>query len=143
MSAFWRIWLIVWAWGVILFGVVIAGGAFEATEGPIRFIYETLQGPGPMTLDPAIMRFSQGVLGGVSIGWGLTVLLVIPPAIALGDKGHPFWIAITLGLGAWFVVDSSLSIATGFGLNVVPNVLLAVGYLIPVLATGRLKKPAG
>lgn len=143
MSAFWRTWLIVWAVSIIVFGFVIAGGAFEATEGLIRLIYENLQGPGPLELDAPIMRFSQGVLGGVTIGWGVTVLLMLRPIIALGDKGHPFWVAIAVGLAAWYVIDSALSIATGFGLNVVPNTVLAIGYVIPMLATGKLKKPSG
>jgi hypothetical protein len=142
MSLFWRIWLIVWAWSVIVFGVVIAGGAFEATSGPIRFIYESLQGPGPITFDP-VLRFSLGVMGGVSIGWGVTGLMVILAAIRLGDVAQPFWAAVLVGLAAWFVVDSALSIATGFGLNVVPNILLLGGYIIAMVATGKLKKSGG
>jgi hypothetical protein len=142
MTPFWRTWLIVWAWSIIVFGFVIAGGAFEATSAPLRFIYESLQGPGPITFD-APMRFSQGVLGGVTIGWGVTVLLMLPTVMDLGEKGRPFWMAIAAGLAAWFVIDSTLSVATGFGLNVVPNVALAVGFLIPMWATGELKKSAG
>ena len=32
MSTFWRNWLLVWSVGVLIFGVVLAGGAFEATR---------------------------------------------------------------------------------------------------------------
>ncbi len=142
MTTFWRTWLMVWATGIIVFGAVIAGGAFEATSGPIRFIYESLQGPGPITFD-APMRFNQGVLGGVTIGWGITVLLMLQAAADLGEKGRPFWVAITAGIAAWFVIDSALSIATGFALNVIPNLALLAGFIIPMLATGKLKKSAG
>lgn len=142
MTPFWRTWLIVWAWSVVVFGFVIAGGAFEATSGPIRFIYESLQGPGPITFD-APMRFNQGVLGGVTIGWGITVLLMLQAAADLGEKGRPFWVAIAAGIAAWFVIDSALSIATGFALNVIPNLALLAGFIIPMLATGKLKKSAG
>jgi hypothetical protein len=138
VTVFWQTWLILWAWSVIVFGLVIAGGAFDATSGPIRFIYESLQGPGPFTFD-APMRFSQGVLGAVSIGWGLTVLMMLRPAIDLGEKGRPFWVAIAAGITAWFVIDSALSVATGFGLNVIPNLTLLAGFLIPMFATGKLK----
>ncbi|MEQ1867279.1 MAG: hypothetical protein HOP13_09260 [Alphaproteobacteria bacterium] len=141
MSPFWRTWLIVWATSVIVFGFVIAGGAFDATSSPIRLIYESLQGPAPFTFD-APTRFSQGVLGAVTIGWGVTVLLMLPAVIDLGEKGRTFWIAIAAGLAAWFVIDSALSIATGFGLNVIANTALAVGFLIPMLATGTLKRSA-
>lgn len=141
MSAFWRTWLILWAWSVIVFGIVIAGGAFEATSGPISAIYDLLQGPAPISNDPAL-RFSLGVMGGVSIGWGVTGLFAILAAIKLGDKGQPVWNAVTLGLIAWFISDSALSIATGYGLNVVPNILLLGGYLIPLVANGKLMKSA-
>ena len=141
MSPFWRNWLIIWAWSVILFGVIIAGGAFEATSGPISALYDLLQGPGPITNDPAL-RFSLAVMGCVSIGWGVTGLLAIMAAIKLGDKGQPVWNAITLGLFVWFISDCALSFATGYGLNVVPNILLLTGYLIPLIASGKLMKSA-
>ena len=141
MTPFWRTWLIVWALSVIVFGFVIAGGAFEATSGPISAIYDSLQGPGPITYEPAL-RFSLGVMGGVTIGWGVTVLLMLRAIMNLGDKAQPFWTAISAGLAAWFLVDCALSIATGFGLNVIPNTALAVGYLIPMLAIGKLTKSA-
>lgn len=32
MSAFWRSWLNVWAWVVIVFGLVLAGGGLDATD---------------------------------------------------------------------------------------------------------------
>lgn len=141
MSAFWRIWLIVWAWGVIVFGIVIAGGAFEATSGPISFTYQTLQGGIAPTFDPAL-RFSLAVMGAVSIGWGVTTLMVILAAIKMGDNAQPLWNAVTAGVFSWFVIDSFLSVATGFGLNVIPNIALLVGYLIATLATGKLVKSA-
>lgn len=141
MSAFWRAWLIVWCGSVVVFGLVLAGGAFEATSGPVRLIFEGLQGPGELDLDPA-MRFSLAVMGGVSIGWAVTMLMVIFAAIQLGDRARPIWVGLTVGLAVWFVIDSSLSVATGFGLNVVPNTVLIATYLIAVLASGRFKKAA-
>lgn len=39
----------------------------------------------------------------------------------------------------WCVIDSSLSVATGFGLNKVPNTGLLIAHLIRVLASGALK----
>jgi len=141
MSASWRVWLIVWCVGIFIFGAVLAGGAFEATSGPVRLVYEALQGRGPLNFDPA-MRFSLGVMGGISIGWAMTMLLGIRAAIELGDRARPVWVALTLGLATWFVIDSTLSIATGFGMNVIPNIALIAGYLAAVFASGRLKKPA-
>ena len=138
MSTFWRNWLLVWSVGVAIFGLVLAGGAFEATSGPVSLIYQGLQGPGDLTFDPA-MRFTLAVMGCVSIGWAVTMFLMIRVAYSLGDRARPIWIGLTAGVVTWFVTDSSLSVATGFGLNVVPNAGLIVTYLAAILGSGALK----
>ena len=141
MSVFWRNWLVIWCLGVGVSGLVLAGGAFEATSGPIRLVFEGLQGPGELDLNPA-MRFSLAVMGCVSIGWAVTMLAVMLAAIQLGDRARPVWVGLTLGVVTWFATDSGLSVATGFGMNVVPNSVLIATYLVAVLASGRLKKTA-
>ncbi len=138
MSTFWRNWLLVWSVGVLIFGVVLAGGAFEATSGPVSLVYQGLQGPGDLVFDPA-MRFTLAVMGCVSIGWAVTMFLMIRAAFSLGHHARPIWIGLTAGVVTWFVTDSALSVATGFGLNVVPNTVLIVTYLIAVLGSGALK----
>ncbi len=138
MSTFWRNWLLVWSVGVAIFGLVLAGGAFEATSGPVSLIYQGLQGPGDLTFDPA-MRFTLAVMGCVSIGWAVTMFLMIRVAYSLGDRARPIWIGLTAGVVTWFVTDSSLSVATGFGLNVIPNAGLIVTYLVAILGSGALK----
>lgn len=138
MSTFWRNWLLVWSVGVAVFGLVLAGGAFEATSGPVSLIYQGLQGPGDLTFDPA-MRFTLAVMGCISIGWAVTMFLMIRVAYSLGDRARPIWIGLTAGVVTWFVTDSSLSVATGFGLNVVPNAGLIVTYLVAILGSGALK----
>lgn len=40
---------------------------------------------------------------------------------------------------SWFLIDSILSVATGFGLNVLPNVLLAGLYVVGLVGSGALK----
>ena len=138
MSTFWRNWLLVWSVGVAIFGLVLAGGAFEATSGPVSLIYQGLQGPGDLAFDPA-MRFTLAVMGCVSIGWAVTMFLMIRVAYSLGDRARPIWIGLTAGVVTWFVTDSSLSVATGFGLNVIPNAGLIVTYLVAILGSGALK----
>lgn len=141
MSTFWRTWLIVWCGGVLIFGLLLAGGAFDATSGPVSLIYQSLQGPGPLVLDPA-MKFTLAVMGCVSIGWAVTMLMVVLAAPSLGDRARPVWMGLTVGVATWFVTDSALSVATGFGLNVVPNTILLATYLVAILASGALKRAA-
>lgn len=141
MSGFWRTWLFVWCLGVVLFGLVLAGGAFEATSAPVRWVLESLQGPGEVVFDPTL-RFSLAVMGCVSIGWAVTMLAIILLAFRMGEKAGSLWSAVTLGVVVWFVTDSALSVATGFGLNVIPNVVLLATYLIGVVAGGAFRKTA-
>lgn len=139
MPGFWRAWLIVWCIGVVAFGLVLAGGAFEATSAPVYWVLESLQGPGETAFDPTL-RFALAVMGGVSFGWAATMMAVMLIAFRMGEGARPLWSALTLGVVVWFATDSALSVATGFGLNVVPNVLLLATYLVGVVAGGAFRK---
>jgi hypothetical protein len=86
------------------------------------------------------MRFTLAAMGCVSIGWAVTMFLMIRAAFLLGAQATPIWMGLTAGVVTWFVTDSSLSVATGFGLNVVPNTVLMVTYLIAILGSGALKR---
>lgn len=137
MSGFWRKWLSVWCWAVGLFGVVLAGGAFEATSGPTRTLLDILNGPADITLDGA-MPFSLAVLGAVTFGWSLTLAAAIRAAQQLDAQARPIWVMLTSSVVAWWAIDSALSIATGFGLNAIPNTLFLAAFLAPLLRSGVL-----
>jgi len=139
MTQFWRSYFIIWVASIGLFGLVLAGGAFEATSAPVRLVLAGLHGPGDLTFTP-VLRFSLAVMGGVSLGWAATLYVLVRAASGMGPAGRPLWHAITAGMVTWFVIDSSLSIATGFGLNAVPNSFLAGMYLVGLMASGALKQ---
>lgn len=141
MSGFWRNWFVVWCFAIGMFGVVLAGGAFEATSGPVRLVLAMLRGPSEALFD-APLRFSLALLGAVSIGWAVTLYFVIGAAITMADRARPLWNAISAGVAIWFVIDSALSIATGFGLNAVSNLALATMYVVGLIGSGALKRPA-
>ena len=141
MNGAWKSWMVAWCGGVILFGLVLAAGGLPATDGAVTALYNLLGGlaPGALNLDAPGMRFSIALMGAVTIGWGLTILLLLP---AIHAAGAPAWRGLTLALAVWYVIDGALSAVTGFALNFVPNTALAVAYLVPVLASGALR-PAG
>jgi len=141
MSGFWRSWFFIWCLSIGLFGVVLAGGDPPATDAPARLVLAMLQGPSPALFD-APLRFSLGVMGGVSIGWAVMLHFVVQQAIAQGPAGRPLWNAITAGMISWFVIDSALSCATGFGLNVIPNIALTAMYAVGLMRSGALKAEA-
>jgi pheromone shutdown protein TraB len=138
MNAFWKTWINLWCWGVILFGAVLAAGAFPATDGMVRMLYGIL-GSSPLPadfLDAPGHRFSVALMGAVTLGWGLTILFLLPAIQAAGPSA---WRGLTAALVIWFVIDGALSAATGFALNILPNTALAIAYFIPVLTSGALK----
>jgi hypothetical protein len=138
MTNFWRNWMKAWCFAAGLFGIILAGGGLEVTSGPCRIVLNLLSGSGDLNLN-STMRFSLAVLGAVSIGWSLTMLAAVCAANQLGkQQGKPIWILITVSVVSWYVIDSTLSIATGFGLNAVPNTVFMATYLIPVIRSGVL-----
>ncbi|MBL8590325.1 MAG: hypothetical protein JNK46_17455, partial [Methylobacteriaceae bacterium] len=92
---------------------------------------------------PAVLsdeaRFTLGVLGGVAIGWGVAMLIVFREAARLGAAAAaPLLRGVALSVIVWFVIDSALSVATGYGLNVVPNLVLLAGLIVPLWRAGLL-----
>lgn len=137
MTGFWKKWLAVWCAAVVMFGVVLASGAHPATDAPVDLLYELLNPAQPAAFTPAL-RFATGLMGALTIGWGLTMAATIGAALRAGPDGAGTWRRLTGAILIWFVVDSGLSILTGFGLNAVSNAVLTAGYLLPVWRSGVL-----
>jgi hypothetical protein len=142
MSAFYRNWLNLWAWGVIAFGAILALFAFPATELPSRLFYDLIQGSVPAEPDRHF-RFAMGLMGCISMGWGLTMLTCFKAAAMLeGEQARQIWRGFTFAALFWFVTDSAASIYTGFPLNAVSNMVLTGLYLVPVISSGVLNSQA-
>jgi hypothetical protein len=133
-----------WSAAVALFGLALCGGAFAGTDAFVAAIYR-LVGAGDMAFTPEL-RFSIGLMGAVSLGWGLSLYAV---AASSGDvpgaRAPALWRRIARATAAWFVIDSFISVATGFGLNAVSN-LFIFGAMLAILwsggAWGREASPA-
>jgi hypothetical protein len=137
MTDFWRNWLTLWCWAAGLFGAVLALGGLPATSGP-AFALLSLQYGAPVAAD-APVRYATALVGAVTMGWAATMFFAIRAADRLGTRGADIWRGLIWAMAFWYVVDSALSIATGFALNAVSNTLLVVLFLIPVLRTGVLR----
>jgi hypothetical protein len=134
MTSFWRAWLHFWCGLVFAFGLVIAAGAFDPASGPLRALFALIGRPLPEMLDP-FHRFLLALVGAITMGWALTLLAAMRNA----PPSRPLWAGLTAALLFWYVVDSLLSVATGFPLNVASNSLLIAGFLLPVFAAGLLR----
>jgi hypothetical protein len=139
MSKYWQNWFLAWAIFVALFGLVLAGGAFAATDGLTRALFTLFGSPMPDAPDP-LHRFAIGLMGAVTLGWGLTffgafkALFELEPA-----RAAPIWRWIFLTSLVWYVVDSTISVATGIWMNAVSNTIVMVLLLIPMVKTGAMK----
>lgn len=139
MGKLWKDWLMVWAIGVTLFGLVLAGGAFAATDMLTRTLFQLFGSPLPLLMDEH-HRFAIGLMGAVTMGWGLTYIAAFKALFALEPaKAAPIWRMMLLGSLIWFVIDSTISVATGIWMNAVSNTILLVLLLIPVIKSGILK----
>jgi hypothetical protein len=139
MSKFWQNWFLAWAVFVTLFGLVLAGGAFPATDGLTQTLFGLFGNPLPTDMD-SHHRFAIGLMGAVTMGWGLTyfgafkALFLLEPA-----KAAPIWRWLLLASLIWYVVDSAISIATGIWMNAVSNTIVIITLLIPLIKSGAMR----
>lgn len=140
MNSFWTRWAAIWAAGLTLFGLVLAGAGDPATEGLARAVYAMVGPQHALSFDPTL-RFSIALMGAVSVGWGVTVLLLALSKEAASTSA--IWRSVAWGFAVWFVIDSAFSIHTGFPLNAVSNVMLMVLGAPCLWALGFRKAPQG
>lgn len=142
MSEFGKRWLSLWCAGAVLFGLVLVGVAWESTQAPALALVRAFGGDPSLALSPAL-RFGLGLQGALTIGWVLSVLAVVRSADLRGDAGRTLWRGILAAVTAWFVLDTAISIVTGFWPNGVSNLFIWVTFVAGVLASGVLRPVDG
>jgi len=139
MTHFWNSWTMCWCGTLGLFGIILAGGALPATDGLAQLYFHLMNHPEEIDFTPHL-RVSLAVLGGVCVGWSMTLFATFQAANALsGTAAIPTWRLLSAGLVSWYVLDSVLSIATGFWLNAVVNTIFFVALLSPIVSAGVLR----
>jgi hypothetical protein len=117
-----------WPAGVRRVGafLMVAGLAFVllALEAPnvLAMLYDLAASAGTVTDMGASTRFAVALFGALTVGWGVTL-------DQLGRGRDPVR-ACTVGMLAWFVVDSGASVVSGYGWNAVSNIGFAVIFLV-------------
>ncbi len=139
MSKYWQNWFSAWAIFVALFGLVLAGGAFAATDSLTAALFSLFGNPLPVDID-SHHRFAIGLMGAVTMGWGLTYYGAFKALFALDSAtAAPIWRYLLSIALVWYVVDSVISIATGFWMNAVSNTIVMVLFLILLFKSGAMK----
>lgn len=107
--------------------VVLAFGAFAATDGAAVLLMERFgDTPAPMTRE---LSFAVGLMGAVTIGGDASLLAVAATSGEMApDQRLILWRRIGGAVVAWFVIDSGISIATGFWPNAVSNAVLTGAF---------------
>ena len=143
MSIFWQKWLGAWAVLVTVFGLVLAGGAFAATDGLTAALFALFGNPLPADID-AHHRFAIGLMGAATMGWGLTFWAAFKALFALDAlTAAPIWRFVLFASLVWYVIDSAISVATGFWMNAVSNTLFIVMLMIPLFKSGAITGSKG
>lgn len=123
----------------VCFGLVIAVAAVPALAGPTAFLADLIFYPidGLPAIGSSIDRLLCAVGGGVMTGFGIMLYLITANVVvrepATGRR------LILAGIGTWYLVDSSMSIAAGAPLNAVFNAAFLLLFVVPVWS---IDKPA-
>lgn len=122
---------------LIGFGALVAAAAWPPLSGPALLLVDPIFWPfdGAQSLDAPETRLMMAIGGGVTAGWGLTIwqiaekLLPKDPAMARA--------ILVPSILFWFVVDSTFSVLSGGGLNLLPNIVFLAALLWPLLRMER------
>ena len=133
---FWQKWLLALGGVIVVFGLALA--VFNQTP-VFDVLFNRQVNPTFWTeaeITPQIRAFQQwayGVLGATMAGWGVFVVFIAHEPFRRRERWA--WNCLAFGIGLWFMVDTTLSIAASVIFNAAFNSLLLVLVLLPLLAT--------
>lgn len=103
--------------------------AFGDADTPIEFTDEAVE----------YQRFIFAIAAAVMIGWMVALLLVVRGPMTDPRWSGRCWWAVAGSIGAWWAIDSSMSVALGFGRNAVLNTVFVLG-VVPALVALRPRR---
>ena len=122
---------------LIGFGVICALSSHLALSAPIGHVLDAVFWPidGGQGAAASETRLLLAILGGITLGWGLTIWhLAGEPLARMPGLIRPI---LRSGVLAWFLLDSAGSLLAGAPLNVAANVIFAAMFLIPLQRAAR------
>ena len=134
MHQFWRSWLDIWCFLVILSGCLLAGVTDDRVKGPVVASLKIMEPTIELSFSDS-ERFAIGTLGAVTIAWGLALFYLIRAAHIYG---RPLWRQIALTAMVWYGLGGYISYSTGFELKIVSNTVLMAALLMPLYASRKL-----
>ena len=138
MSDFWKTWLDIWCLAVIVFGGILAASSIPGFEGGTK-AFITLLNPANVPIFNDIERFTFGLIGAITMGWGVTFFYFFRAAHA-SNIGNKMYRQAFVVMIIWNIIDGYVSHQTGFTLNIASNLLLSLGMVIPLYMSGKLSR---
>ncbi|MFM1989961.1 MAG: hypothetical protein RJA99_2918 [Pseudomonadota bacterium] len=130
----WRTWLLAASLGVSLFGLTLVVAPSLARRGFSLMIYGSPQAIDGFGAEAArYASLVHAVLGAVMVGWGLALFHAVRSFFIARPRAT--WQLVAGSLLAWFVPDTTYSLASGFWQNAVLNVGFAMLFAVPLWAS--------
>jgi len=130
----WVNWLLAVSAGVVLFGVVLVVAPGFALQSFSRLVYGDAARLGGFGSEAArYISLAHAVLGAVMVGWGTALVLVVRSLVASGSMLG--WRLVAVSVLAWFIPDTAYSLWSGYWQTAVLNLVFAVLFLVPLVAT--------
>ena len=133
---FWTKWLQVMGIFLITFGVLLSFTPFmEWTLGQMYYDnYFSIEKYTQISVgDLKFQRFVYGATGGLLMCWGITIYFLTKHGITNGLKWT--WKALLFSTFGWFIGDSYISLATGFEIHALMNLLILIPIVLPLVQT--------
>jgi hypothetical protein len=140
-TKFHKSYLLVTAIVIGSFGPVFFFGAMLPTAEPARWTLDLLSLPldGLQTYDAPTTRFLSALTGGFLFGWGVCVACLQKWVYDAAPEGVRK--SVVIGLLAWFILDSTGSIASGNASNAFFNVLVLLSAVGPLWIPAKSNPP--
>jgi hypothetical protein len=133
-SHFWINWLSAVSGGVVAFGLTLVLAPAFTRQGFALLVYASPGRVDAFGLEPVrYISLAHAVLGGVMVGWGVTLFYVTRTLLAEGMRLG--WNLVAVSVAAWFLPDTVYSLASGFWQNAVLNAVFLGLFGIPLWAT--------
>jgi hypothetical protein len=126
---------------IITSALFAIGGVADPTGlNDLFFQYASTGTDGVAGIATQEAKLAVAIAGGIFAGISAMLLFVAAPAI---EAGNPKMIrGAQLSLLTWFVVDSSASAFGGNAVNIIPNIVVLLVLMAPMMLAGPVEAPA-
>lgn len=132
-----RAWMKFTALAVGVFGPIFSLGTVESIAEPARWSLDVLAWPvdGEQDFAAPTTRFLAALTGGFLFGWGVMIWFLATRVHKVAPE--PVRQSVLAGLLAWFVLDSTGSVASGQAINAVFNIAVLLTLVGPLWLPAR------